>query len=92
MHIYAPTLFSFSKVEIKFPLRRSEDGFLVVLFSVYKYFACTVAIIPLRNAYSFLSQFSLIEYIYFESSHGQSFLNKQKHQIIQQKNFLEFHY
>lgn len=42
-------LFSLSKVEIKIPLRRSEDVFLIVLFSIYKYFVYIVAIIPLGN-------------------------------------------
>lgn len=57
-HIYAPTLFAFSKVEIRFPLRRSEDVFLADMFSIYRYFVCTVAIIPLGNK-STLSYISL---------------------------------
>ena len=50
---------------------------LGVLFFIYKYFVCTVVTIPLGNKSNFLSHFSLIEYIYFGSSHDQSFLNRQ---------------
>lgn len=74
MHICL-TLFSFSKVEIKFKMIRG--CLLGVLFFIYKYFVCTVVTIPLGNKSNFLSHFSLIEYIYFGNSHDQSFLNRQ---------------
>ena len=54
------------------------SGYILgVLFFIYKYFVCTVVTIPLGNKSNFLSQFSLIEYIYFGSSHDQPFLNRQ---------------